>query len=594
MSNALFTALEETTGLNLDQETISKLESTLEQKFQLKFNKEGVLKVANALGIDGDKSLKVAVAIKSAAAASLKIKSTKKQFRNAAARGDFSTPHEESDNEHAIIEIPDSERAIMGVRKVTTLVKIDNVNHKAIAADYPMDWKDIRVEGKPGTTHELAFDMWNGFDEGYVYVSGMTKNCVARVSKADPTKQLVFHFGTPPSHSNVNPGTAENAQPHTLIFANTKSHDEKGMLWVGLENWGLIVKLNMSVLVKKNQPEGKIEITEEDYVEVYDVRVYGAGRTIPLPINTRPHGFCFDAEFKYIYFTGKLTNTVGRIKISGSPEEMENYHKESVEHFEIPTLGSVPIYVSLGPDKNIWGTSLRSSTIFQVNTQVEKPYVTEIAIHPNGEDRTPIAIVPDPRKGSRFMWFSSEAGHSVCRLDAVKYNEQYRSTQQMKDSGNCICSTGCKKRFKNDALELRKGVITEFPVPKMNHHMKLGGLAVSSKGEVWTQSYVDKSENDEGLPDYIIKLEFNNHDPTNTHDKDRDMSEGFIAVGMTGLPIGFYELPTKNTILHRIKLDPTDNVWFTELGADRIGMIRVDGPKIEKEGITKKRKISNI
>jgi len=550
--------------------------------------------VVNHLDIDGDTALKAAGAIKSAAIASFQKRSRKLEFRNSAARGVFHAEEECDDKDE---EVPDAEKAIMGVREVTTLLKIDNINHTAIAADYPMDWKNLRVEGKPGTTHELTFDMCNGFDQDYVYVSGYSKNCFARVSKEHPTSQQIFHFGTPPSDSNVNPGTAKDAQPHTLIFANIKSDYEKGMLWVGLENWGLIVKLNISDLLQKHQAkdstdrDSTIEIKEEDYVAVYDVRVYGAGGTTPIPINTRPHGFCFDADFKYIYFTGKLTNTVGRIKISGTPEEIMNHQKESVEHFELPTLGSVPIYVSLGPDKNIWGTNLRSSSIFQVNTQVEKPYVTEIPIHVSGEDRTPIAIVPDPRKGSRFMWFSTEAGHSICRLDTEKYNEKFRPTQQVNANSNCVCSTGCKRLFNNDAFELRKGVITEFPVPKMNRHMKLAGLAISSKGEVWTQSFVDKSENAEGLPDYIMRLSFDKHDPTNTHDKDRDVSGSFV-VGMTGLPIEFFELPTINTMLHRIRLDPNDNVWFTELGADRVGTIRVQLPNIEKEVETKKRKIS--
>jgi hypothetical protein len=70
---------------------------------------------------------------------------------------------------------------------------------------------------------------------------------------------------------------------------------------------------------------------ESDYKTIYDVRI--SGDTIPLPINTRPHGFCFDSDHKNIWFTGKLTNTVGRIGIDGSIK--------SLQHFELPTLGAV-------------------------------------------------------------------------------------------------------------------------------------------------------------------------------------------------------------------------------------------------------------
>ena len=41
---------------------------------------------------------------------------------------------------------------------------------------------------------------------------------------------------------------------------------------------------------------------------------------------------------------------------------------------------------------------------------------------------------------------------------------------------------------------------------------------------------------------------------------------------MTGVPIDYYELPTKNTVLHHIAA--IARVWFTELAADRVGNIK--------------------
>ena len=46
---------------------------------------------------------------------------------------------------------------------------------------------------------------------------------------------------------------------------------------------------------------------------------------------------------------------------------------------------------------------------------------------------------------------------------------------------------------------------------------------------------------------------------------------------MTGVPIEYFELPTKNTMLRRISCAPDGGVWFTELAADRIGTVTV-GP----------------
>ena len=61
---------------------------------------------------------------------------------------------------------------------------------------------------------------------------------------------------------------------------------------------------------------------------------------------------------------------------------------------------------------------------------------------------------------------------------------------------------------------------------------------------------------------------------------------------MTGLPIDYYVLPTKNTVLHRISVGPDESIWFTELAADRIGTISV-GPvgTLSSAGPTKKRKV---
>merc|ERR1712038_198769 len=97
--------------------------------------------------------------------------------------------------------------------------------------------KPKKKQSLPNTTHELAFDMHNDFDQDFVYVSGTTVNMIARVSKKDPTRQQFFSF---PDDCN-----GREAEPHTLMFAKRKSNELKGKLWVGLEGQGRIIKLNM-------------------------------------------------------------------------------------------------------------------------------------------------------------------------------------------------------------------------------------------------------------------------------------------------------------------------------------------------------------
>jgi hypothetical protein len=431
---------------------------------------------------------------------------------------------------------------------VTLITRGDRVT----TIDYAMKWN--MFEGKaPSTTHELTFDSKNGFDEDYVYVSGMTVNMIARVNKKDPTKQVLFKF---PKDKY-----GREAQPHTLRFANSKSDDLKGKIWVGLEEQGRIVQLNMDEILEENEigmdEDKPFELSESHYKIKYDVRI--TGPTIPTPINVRPHGFCFDAAHKYIWFTGKLTNTVGRIKVDDCPE--------SLEHFGLPTLGSIPIYVALGPDNHIWGTCLNSSTIFRVTTG-EKPVVDEISISDVAKDRRPVTIKPQPGS-DRFMWFSNEAAHSVCRLDTKAFEKEYEKSSAQEKTGNCTCSTGCRYVFRGGAFVHK--IITEFPIPKVNRHMKVGGLAIAKTGAIWVQSYMEPTENaTENLPDYILKLGFDKHDPTSTHNPERSS-----VVNMTGVPIEYFELPTKDTVLHRITVAPDEeeSVWFTELQADRIGTI---------------------
>jgi virginiamycin B lyase len=322
---------------------------------------------------------------------------------------------------------------------------------------------------------------------------------------------------------------------------------------------------------EKTLKEGKpVDLTEHDFETIYDVQI--RGDTIPCPINTRPHGFCFDKCHENIWFTGKLTNTVGRIGIDGT----------RLQHFELPTLGAVPIYITLGNDNNIWGTCLTSSIIFRVTTG-KNPVVDELPISDLAKDRKPIVIKPDPRERP-FMWFSTEAGHSVCRLDTNVFQEEVLKLRSFGKTGNCTCSLGCKFLFSGCKVSYK--IITEFPIPKVNRHMKLGGLAITKAGSIWTQSYMDPAENTiEDLPDYVLRLRFDKHFPTSTYLKERKN-----RVNMTGVPIDYYELPTKNTVLHRISVAPDidESVWFTELAADRLGTI-----KFRERVFTKREKEEN-
>lgn len=271
-----------------------------------------------------------------------------------------------------------------------------------------------------GSTHELVWDA-KGKDAkngGKVFwVSGQKYDHIARVA-LDGT---ATYFST-----NVPPGNTGSA-PHGIRF------DLKGQLWVTLEGLGEIARID---------DEGKI-------VERVDVKLYAKGSAQPL--NTHPHGLGVAADGS-LWFTGKLTNTVGRVDA-----------QRNVSHFELPTIGAVPIYISPGPDGNMWCTELGASNIARITNE---GVVTEFLI-PTVNSR-PIAIVASP--DGKAMWFSEEAGGKVGRIDM-------------------------------------QGKITEFSVPLASRDAILAGLAFDGESRLWVQQYTAAPTM--GMPmedDYIVRL----------------------------------------------------------------------------------------
>jgi virginiamycin B lyase len=314
-----------------------------------------------------------------------------------------------------------------------------------------------------GSTHELTYDHAGGTS---FWITGQNYDHVARVG---PDSQPTFF------------DMGKESGPHGIEF------DKRGRLWVSLEFSGFVVRLNK---------DGGIE-------EKIDVRLHAQGAA--TPINTHPHGLGIDADGKTVWFTGKKTNTVGKINPDGS-----------VEHFELPTVGAVPIYIAAGPDGNMWCTELVGNMIARITPKGE---ITEVRI-PTYNSR-PIAIVPGP--DGKSMWFSEEAGHRIARIELGE-----------------------------------KLTITEFLVPQKQNNMILAGLAFDSAGNLWTQSYIDPNNPLPEGSDQILKL-----DKTN-----------FTASGQADrLAVTYYEVPTRRTIMHRITPGPDGNLWFTELGTDKVGKI---------------------
>jgi len=323
--------------------------------------------------------------------------------------------------------------------------------------EYCLDWPSPNH----GSTHELVID------DQYIYVSGQNMDHIAKLNYEG---QILAYYKMP-----------DGSGPHGLLL------DPQGRLWVSLEFSGEVAQLDdRGGIVKK-----------------IAVHLHAAGAK--TPINVAPHGIGLDADGETIWFTGKRTSTVGRIRRDGS-----------VEHFQLNNLAALPIFLSAGPDRAIWGTELLTSHLLHVTGDGT---VSEFKI-PTANSR-PIGVIPDP--SAPYMWFTQETGVKIGKADM-------------------------------------SGKIIEFPVPALQKNDVLGSLAFDRDRNLWVQVYVDRNNpNPEGY-DYLLKFDKSIRDLTSSD--------------VSGVPFSTHTLPSKGTMLHRIKMDAQGNLWFTEMMTDRLAVIR--------------------
>lgn len=324
-----------------------------------------------------------------------------------------------------------------------------------------------------GSTHEITFDALRG---STMWITGQNYDQVVQVNQNGG-----MTFYPQPTGS----------KPHGIEF------DAAGHLWVTWEGSGMIVWLD--------QLSGKP-------LQTLDVN-------LPCPscaggkLNTHPHGLAVAKDGKTLWFTGKSTGTVGKVVPTTG----------NVTTYDLPTVGSVPIYVRASSDGTMWVTELVGNAIASIDATGK---VTEYPI-PTYNSR-PIAIVPDP-KVPGVMWFSEEAGNRVGRIDPKA-----------------------------------SPAIVEYPLPLTQSNVILAGLAFDSAGNLWVQQYINQNNPTPANPsptggDYVIRI-------------DKAIT-GITSGDISRVPITYYKVPSTQTIMHRIVQGPDGNIWFTELGVNKVGKL---------------------
>ncbi|MBC8009904.1 MAG: hypothetical protein H7067_07385 [Burkholderiales bacterium] len=266
----------------------------------------------------------------------------------------------------------------------------------------------------------------------------------------------------------------------------------------------------------------RIDQTTGAILQTIDVALHAEGA--PFPINTHPHGLGVAPDGATLWFTGKATGTVGRVTFAADGTA-------TVAHFALPTTGSVPIYIVAGPDGAMWCTELVGNAIARVTPE---GVVTEYPI-PTYNSR-PIGITPGP--DGRSMWFSEEAGNKIGRLDITPSDTA---------PGGVAVS------------------LTEYPVPLLHANTILASLAFDSAGNLWTQAYVNQNAPYPAGTDAIVRI-----------DRGITLAPPTPPTGaISDVPVTFYEVPTADTVMHRITQGPEGAIWFTELAADKLGRLEL-------------------
>ena len=301
-------------------------------------------------------------------------------------------------------------------------------------------------------------------------------------------------------------------------------------------------------------------VTGQNYDEVVKVGLDGSMTYHAMPSGSGPHGIEFDAAGRLwvsLEFTGQIvrldahgaiqqTIDVGLDCPTCSDGKKLNPHPHGLwigpdgktiwftgkgsgtigkvtpegkmTTYALKTVGSVPIYIRPGNDGAMWATEMVGNAIARIGTDGS---VTEFPI-PTYNSR-PIAIIPEP--GSNAMWFSEQVGNKIARITP-------------------------------------EGKITEYPLPMTQANVILASLAFDADRNLWVQQYVDQNAPTPANPspagsDSIIKI-------------DKSI---LTAPDLSRVPITYYSVPSKQTIMHRIVQGPDGNIWFTELGVNKVGKL---------------------
>ncbi len=291
-----------------------------------------------------------------------------------------------------------------------------------------------------------------------------------------------------------------------------------------------------------------------------------------------------------IWFTELGSNRIGRITLS-EPGRETILNGVSITEFPIPTSGSQPAYIILGPDNNLWFTEYSGDKIGKITPS---GVITEFPLPTNSK---PIGITVG---SDGNLWFCEDDANKIGKMNSLgTLLDEYSLPFANGDLSEIVAGPDGNLWFTEyDGKKVGKittgGTITEYNIGE-----KVFGIAVGSDGNLWfTETIADtvgRITPSGTITEFDLPGENNGPQgitsgPFNHLYVTANFSNKIFRLTILGETIAQYNIPTLASSPLGIT-SSNGNIWFVEMKSSQVGAFTPPGawnylPVIIREAFT--------
>ncbi len=296
-------------------------------------------------------------------------------------------------------------------------------------------------------------------------------------------------------------------------------------------------------------PDGNFWFTQQLQDRVVRMTYDGKFTFYPTGEGSGPHGIKFDSKGR-LWFTREYANTISRMNLDG----------KIVANYPIPSPDSHPHGLTVARDGKVWFTGREGNLVGYFNPANKSFKLYDLPVRnvnpdPSMNGNFPIYIDEAP-DGS--MYFTDLLTSRVGRITPDGALTEYPLPSKYGPAGNArpiavfvrpdgvaVVSEEAGHAY---ATVMTSGSVQEFPLNPSD--AKAAALTYDRLGTLWVQY---------NTPDQIGRVE----------------ADGTVTP---------FAIPTADAIQHRVIIGPDGELWFTELGKDKIGRMvtgHASGPAID-------------